>query len=128
MALTSGMTDPEAAALAGKLAEGEAPAFGARCACCQKALDEGQSLPRVLRDNGFLSPSDCRLLEAGIHSGKGELALQQIARRLLERSREALQQQAGRIEPVLVAVSCGLIGAVVLSVMLPLMHIMSAIG
>jgi len=128
MALTSGMTDSEAATLAGKLAEGETPAFGVRCDRCQKGLDEGKPLPGVLRENGFLSPSDCRLLEAGIHSGKGELALQQIARRLLDRSREALQQQAGRLEPSLVAVSCGLIGAVVLSVMLPLMHIMSAIG
>lgn len=128
MAMTSGMTDQEAASLAGKLAEGEAPAFQQRCDRCQKALDEGQSLPRVLRDNGFLSPADCRLLEAGIRSGKGEVALQQIARRLLERSQEALLRQTGAVEPILVAVSCGLIGAVVLSVMLPLMHIMSAIG
>jgi len=128
MALTSGMTDSEAASLAGNLAEGEAPAFGKRCGSCQKALDAGEPLPKVLRDNGFLSTADCRLLEAGVRSGKAETALQQIAGRLLEQSREALQRQAGAIEPILVAVSCGLIGAVVLSVMLPLMHIMSAIG
>ena len=38
------------------------------------------------------------------------------------------ERQTGRIEPVIVAVACVLIGTVLLSVMLPLMHIMSAIG
>ena len=51
-----------------------------------------------------------------------------LSERLLEEGEEALQRRSARIEPALVAVACVLIGAVVLSVMLPLMHIMNTIG
>ena len=128
MCLGSGMQTREALELSCALAEDEAPVFKKRCENCSADTDKGKMLSYALYDSGFISAADRRLLDAGTRSGKGETVLQQVAERLQEQSEEALERQAGYIEPVIVAVACVLIGTVLLSVMLPLMHIMNAIG
>ncbi len=128
MADSSGMPQSEALSLASALSEEETPAFQKRCQKCCADVDSGVTLPRALAENGFLTPADRRLLDAGIRSGRGELVLQQIAQDMMERGEEAVERRMGYIEPVVVAVACVLIGTVLLSVMLPLMHIMTAIG
>ena len=106
----------------------EAPAFRKRCEDCLAQVDAGESLSKALRQSGMLESAQCRLLEAGQRSGQGEKILEELSRRLLEDSEEALEREAGKAEPAMVAVACLLIGAVLLSVMLPLMNILSAIG
>ncbi len=128
LGINSGMTAQEAVGLASGLSQEEAPAFGKRCDRCLAQLNAGDALPQVLKDNSFLSSSHCRLLEAGTRSGNSQAVLEEITQRLSEESREDLERALGRIEPAMVAVACVLIGAVLLSVMLPLIHIMSAIG
>lgn len=128
MAITSGMTVQEAVLLASALAQGETPAFGERCRKCLSAVERGETLSKALLQGDFLQAADRRLLDAGNRSGKSEDVLQQIAQRLSEQSEEELERRAGYVEPILVAVACLLIGAVLLSVMLPLMQIMTAIG
>ena len=51
-----------------------------------------------------------------------------ISRQLMEESEDALVRLTAKVEPAMVTVACVLIGVVLLSVMLPLMHIMAAIG
>ena len=128
MALGSGMTAQEAVHMATTLSEGEASDFQNRCALCLARLDAGDSLSQALRATAFLSPADCRLLEAGSRSGRSEQVMADISGRLSIRSEEALERTVGKIEPSMVAVACILIGTVLLCVMLPLMHIMTAIG
>lgn len=128
MALDSGMTGQEAVALAASLFQGESTAFRARCDSCMAALDAGATLPQALRDAGFLSPAHRRLLEAGVRSGRSEAVIAGIARDLADGCQERMYRAVGKAEPALVAVACVLIGTVLLSVMLPLMHIMNAIG
>ena len=70
----------------------------------------------------------CRLLELGLRSGSGDSAMEQIARQLSEESEMALEETVGRVEPTLVVITSVLVGLILLSVMLPLMHIMTAIG
>ncbi len=127
MALSSGLTADEAVMLAAALSEG-APAFQARCESCRKSMQAGESLSAALRESGLLPRSECRLLEAGVRGGNGESVMEQIAARLLEESEGALEAQVGRIEPTLVVVMSVLVGVILLSVMLPLMHIMTGIG
>ena len=86
------------------------------------------SLTAALRQAQLLPPAEARLLDAGIRSGQGEKALENIADRLLERSEDQVAGLAGKIEPAVVIFSCLLIGLVLLSVMLPLMNIMNTIG
>ena len=128
LAVSSGMTASEAVNLACSLSEGEAPAFRKRCRECCDKVENGSALPQALSEAGFLTAADRRLLDAGNRSGNGELMLQKIGSRMLDSSEDALQRRTGYIEPVVVGIACLLIGTVLLSVMLPLMHIMSAIG
>lgn len=126
LGIRSGMAASEAVELAMALTENEI--FQSSCRQCLTAVEKGESLSSALRGAGLLDAARCRLLEAGERSGSSEVLLQRITEQLLEESEDALLRQVSRIEPAMVAVVCLLIGVVLLSVMLPLMDIMSAIG
>lgn len=91
-------------------------------------LDEGTPLAQAMSQSGVLPRAQCRLLELGLRSGSGDSAMEQIARQLSEESEMALEETVGRVEPTLVVITSVLVGLILLSVMLPLMHIMTAIG
>jgi type IV pilus assembly protein PilC len=76
----------------------------------------------------MLPASACRLLVLGVRAGSGDTTMQQIARRLSDDARDAVRSAVSRIEPALVVITSLLVGAILLSVMLPLMNIMKAIG
>lgn len=127
MGLSSGLTAHEAVELASGLSHG-AQAFQVRCRDCLTRVDSGESLAGALRETGLLSKAECRLLEAGTRGGNAEAVMEQIALRLLEESEDALGARTGRIEPTLVVIMAVVVGIILLSVMLPLMHIMTTIG
>lgn len=54
--------------------------------------------------------------------------MEEIARRLAREGNDALSRKVAQVEPALVLVTSLLVGAILLSVMLPLMNIMAAIG
>lgn len=126
LCVSSGMSAQEAVEMATALSG--ASGFQKRCRRCAELVEQGQSLSAALRQTQLLDGANCRLLEAGERSGRSAVLLERIAEDLLEAGEEALQRKVSRIEPVMVAVVCGIIGLVLLSVMLPLMDIMSAIG
>jgi type IV pilus assembly protein PilC len=127
MAISSGVSAEQAVALAMPMA-GSSAAFRRRCDACLSALESGTSLPHALRDAGLMSAADARLLDAGLRSGQGDKVITELARRSLEDSQSAAERMAARLEAVMMVLSCVLVGAVLLSVMLPLMRIMTAIG
>ena len=100
MGMASGMPVEEAVELAAGLME-ETPAAKARCLDCRARLDGGETT---------------------------SAAMEKISAGLSEESEAALEDQVSRVEPALVLVCSILVGLILLSVMLPLMHIMSAIG
>ena len=128
LALAGGLSPQEGVRLASRLSGDEAPAFRRRCGDCLACLDEGKSLSQALRETELLDASRSRLLEAGIRSGRTEQVLDGIAQELLDSGEEALERKVSGIEPVMIAAACVLIGAVLLSVMLPLVNIMNGIG
>ncbi len=128
MAVGSGMNAGEAVLLACKLSEGETPAFAARCKSCLDAAETGGDLSAALWENGFISSADRRLLDAGRRSGREEDVLRHLTLDLQDEAEEALHRRAALMEPAVVALACILIAAVLLSVMLPLMNIMNAMG
>ncbi len=127
LGLGSGMTQNEAARMALELAGG-GEKFRKRCETCLELTEKGESLAAALREAEIFRRADCRLLEAGERSGGNDKVMSLIAERLLEESEEALEEKVGRIEPALVVLLSVVVGAILLSVMLPLMHIMNAIG
>ena len=127
LGLGSGMREDETTAMAVELAGG-GDAFRKRCEECLALVENGESLAAALRKTEIFRRADCRLLEAGSRSGGADKTMKLIADRLLEESETALEEKAGRIEPALVVVISVIVGAILLSVMLPLMNIMNAIG
>ena len=127
MALNSGMTAEEGLVSASILMEGQ-PAATRRIQVCVDKLSAGESLPRALRAAELLPAAECRLLELGFASGSGENAIREVARRLERDAEDALERRISQVEPAMVVITALLVGAILLSVMLPLTHIMAAIG
>ena len=127
MGMASGMPLEEAVELASGLME-DVPQAKARCLDCRARLDRGERVSTAMKDSGLLPAGPARRLELGLRGGAGVSALEQMAAGLSEDSELALEEQVSRVEPALVLVCSILVGLILLSVMLPLMHIMSAIG
>ena len=125
MGMASGLPLEEALGLSAGLVEGGARR---RCEDCRKRLDNGEALSAALKASGLLPASQSRLLELGQRGGAGDASMEKIARDLSEEGEAALDALVSRVEPALVLVCSVLVGLILLSVMLPLMHIMSAIG
>lgn len=127
MGMGSGLTMEESLELAASLLS-DLPAAQRRCQDCRGRLEEGTPLAKAMAESGVLPRADCRLLDLGIRSGSGDSVMVQIAQRLSQEGEDALEARMGQIEPTLVVISSILVGLILLAVMLPLMHIMSAIG
>ncbi|MCI9263714.1 MAG: type II secretion system F family protein [Oscillospiraceae bacterium] len=127
MGMVSGLPLEESLSLAAKIVE-EVPAASQRCLGCRTMLENGASLGRALRDSGLLPAAQCRLLELAQRGGSGDEAMSRIAEDLSQECDMALEEKVSRVEPALVLTCSVLVGLILLSVMLPLTHIMSAIG
>lgn len=127
MGMRSGLPMEESLDLAQGLLE-EVPAASARCRACRSLLEEGCDLAQALRQTQVLPVSACRMLALGVRSGSADSVMEEIARRLAREADQALEDRTAQIEPAMVLVCSLMVGAILLSVMLPLMNIMSAIG
>ena len=125
MGMASGLSAEEAVELSAGLVESGAKD---RCMNCQERLSKGESFGAALRASGLLPANHCRLLELGQRGGAGDISMAKIARDLTEEGEAALDTLTSRVEPALVLVCSVLVGLILLSVMLPLMNIMAAIG
>ena len=127
MAYSSGLTLEECITLAGSLLQ-NCPAAFKRCETCRARLGEGSELAAALKETELLPASSCKLLALGIRAGTGDTTLEEIARRLSDEAGEALEAKISTVEPALVLITSVLVGAILLTVMLPLINIMKAIG
>lgn len=127
MGISSGLQMEEALELSASLMA-DIPAAQARCSDCRSRLEQEQPLAQSMRESGLLPAASSRLLELGQRSGTTDTAMEKIALDLSEESEASIEEAVGRVEPALVLVCSLLVGLILLSVMLPLMHIMSAIG
>ena len=126
LGLRSGLSMEEALKMTAGLTD--VPAAAERCEDCCRRLESGEELFPALRASAVLPLSACRLLSLGVRSGNADAVMEEIAIRLSQDADAALERQTARIEPALVLFTSLLVGVILLSVMLPLMHIMAAIG
>ncbi|WP_425756481.1 type II secretion system F family protein [Ihubacter sp. rT4E-8] len=127
MGISSGLQAEESLDLAADLLV-DIPAARKRCLNCRTLLDEGQTLSMAMQGSSLLPASACRLMELGQRSGAMDTTIEKIADDLADQSEYAIEELVSRIEPALVLICSLLVGLILLSVMLPLMHIMAAIG
>lgn len=124
--LQSGLPMDEALDRTGQLLSDSplAPAF----ADCRRRTEEGTSFPRAVEESGLLGGLLAGLLSAGFRTGAPEEAMAEIARRCQNEADERLSRLLSRFEYGLVIALCAAVGLVLLSVMLPLLGVLSSIG
>ena len=124
--LQSGLPMDEALDRTGQLLSDSplAPAF----ADCRRRAEEGTSFPRAVEESGMLGGLLAGLLSAGFRTGAPEEAMAEIARRCQNEADEHLSRLLSRFEYGLVIALCAAVGLVLLSVMLPLLGVLSSIG
>lgn len=127
MGLHSGMPIEESLHLAGQVLE-DVPLAKERVNGCIEAVEGGAPLSKALEDADLMPKTECHLLSAGLRSGVGDLAMDEITTRMSERSELAINEKVSRVEPTLVIITSLLVGMILLAVMLPLMNIMATIG
>jgi type IV pilus assembly protein PilC len=127
LATASGLDTEEAIDMAASISGGT-KALDERHAECLKLLREGKTLSESMSAAGLISARDSRLLSIGIRSGMEDKAMADVAQRGSAGVQDEIDRLIGKIEPTLVIITSVIIGVILLSVMLPLMGIMSTIG
>ncbi len=127
MGLSSGLSAGETIELAADMLE-DAPEAAEICKDCAEAVNGGKDIIEAIESEDILPAYACRMLEIGLKSGEQDSIMKDISARLEEEASRAVEGITAKIEPVMITVSCGLVGIILLSVMLPLINIMSAIG
>ena len=69
-----------------------------------------------------------RMIGIGLRAGRGDEMIAQVAERYDDDTETAVNQFLNTIEPLMIVLLSVIVGAILLSVMLPLMNIMSSIG
>ena len=125
LALKSGLTAEEGMDLAGLLTENSD--FIEQLVQCKKLMEEGIPLARALSGSGIFTGMEARLLTVGDRTGSLDEAMEKIADRCQEELDISMGNAVSIIEPTLVAVLSIIVGLILLSVMMPLMGILSGL-
>ena len=127
LAMASGMDIADSIDMAAKVSGGSR-AVNDKHRVCVTLLESGKTLSESLSAAGILSAQDAKMLSVGSISGRADFAMAEIARRSDISVRDSIDRIVAGVEPTLVILSSVVVGVILLSVMLPLMGIMTAIG
>jgi len=127
LALSSGLDIKESVEMSAAL-NSDSDVLNKQYEKCLSMLESGGKLADALKESGILSARDARMLSLGDQSGMADTTMIEIARRNGNIVQDDIAQIVGRIEPTLVILTSAVVGVVLLSVMLPLMGIMTSIG
>ena len=127
LTISSGMNTDDALDMAGVLA-GDSGVQEKIAACRNAMLREGQTFADAVMEQKLFAPMYCRMIAVGFRTGDLDTVMTEVARRIAEDADDAMDALLNRIEPALVIVLSLMVGIVLLSVMLPLAGIMTAIG
>jgi len=126
MMLASGLDTDRSLEMVHKLVN--TPTIREKIAQCQKKIAEGENFAEALVQVGMFSGVYARMVSVAFKTGQVDTIMEKLATRYEEETTTQLNNIISVIEPSLVAVLSVIVGAVLLSVMLPLMGIMAAIG
>lgn len=126
IALSSGLSVEDGLQIAGNLATD--PEVKAKIETCTRAYREGASFPDAVTSSQIFSGLYAKMLAVGFQAGATEGVLRKIADRSAQESDERISQFISILEPTLVAILSCIVGLILLSVMLPLLGIMTGVG
>lgn len=94
----------------------------------KKDMQEGASFSDCVARSGLFEPLHSEMITVGASSGQMDTVMERLAVTYDEKANDAVQNAVSLIEPTLIAVLCVAVGGIMLSVMLPLINILAAIG
>lgn len=95
---------------------------------CRTAMERGEEFPKAVEAAGLLDSFQSGLLAAGFRSGDFAGTLKEISNRCSRQAEERLEYNLGRFEYGLVLFLCAAVAALLLTVMLPLAQMLTALG
>ena len=125
LTLSSGLDTEQSIKLAGAL--NEDPLFQQKITACCKKIEEGSDLYEAIHDSGIFSGIYTRMASLGARTGTMDKILDEIAARYQDEVDNRMNNILAILEPTLVIILSLIVGIILLSVMLPLMGIMSSI-
>lgn len=126
LTLHSGLELEKGLELAAELAENTA--VEERIETCKTMLDEGQSYYDAMKATGLFSGFHVQMIKTGNRSGHLDRVMEDISKDYEQEADNAIDNVIARFEPTMVAVLAVAVGLVLLSVMLPLVGVLSTIG
>lgn len=124
--LRCGLRTEEGLAMAEKLVEH--PQVETQIRQTREAILNGQSFYDGVKESGLFTGFDLQLVRVASRAGQLESILDKLADDYEEKASDALDSMVARMEPAIVTILAAAVGLVLLSVMLPLAGILSAIG
>ena len=95
---------------------------------CQAALEEGESFSHAVTRSELFSGVYARMIAVGFKTGNVDEVMRKVADQYEEEVDNRIEKLIAVLEPSLVVALSIIVGVILLSVMLPLMGIMSSIG
>lgn len=95
---------------------------------CRDALERGDNFAEALADSGIFNKLYSRMVAVGFRTGSIDNVMNKIATRYEKEIDQKLHRIISILEPTLVIILSLIVGMILLSVILPLMGIMSSIG
>ncbi len=126
LTLSSGLDTYEGLRLVSNLVDSEE--MVSKIDICRNMIAEGSSFPEALQSAGILNRFYTRMVAIGFEAGSMDIVMKQIARRYADETQRKIYNFISILEPTLVIILSLVVGMILLSVILPLMGIMSSIG
>lgn len=95
---------------------------------CRSDLEIGKGYDEAMKESGLFNGFQIQMIKVGNRSGRLDSVMEDISRGYEEEADASIENTISRLEPTIVAVLAVSVGLVLLSVMLPLVGILSAIG
>jgi len=126
LTLASGMDTYRSLDLVAQLVENDA--IREKIAFCKQALLQGSNLSEAIGEAGIFSNFHTRMIAVGFRTGSTDVVMNKIADNYNKEATSKLSSLISILEPTLVIILSLIVGLILLSVILPLMGIMSSIG
>ena len=101
------------------------PVVTERIAKAGELLKDGAPFPQAMSESGLFGGMDARLISIGYQAGTADEVMQKLSLRYREASLSLVGRSVSVVEPAIVIVLSLLVGLVLLSVMMPLLGILS---
>lgn len=126
LCIRSGLDIDQSLELAGGLVRHEE--VKKRLESCRQQMLEGKGFDKAVTESRLFSGVYGKMVSIGIRTGSVDQIMGKIARQYEEEVMDKLQSGVAMIEPTLVAILSTVVGLILISVMLPLLGVMSGIG